>query len=42
MVKYHRKINGHEFEQLWETVKDRETWYAEVHGIANSGTQLSN
>ena len=28
--------------QLQETVKDREAWHAAVHGVANSGTQLSN
>ena len=25
---------------LWETVKDREAWGAEVHGITKSQTQL--
>ena len=28
--------------KLWETVKDREAWYAAVHGITKSRTQLSN
>ena len=28
--------------KLWETVKDRETWHAAVHGIAKSRTGLSN
>ena len=27
--------------KLWEMVKDRETWHATVHGVANSQTQLS-
>ena len=29
---------GHEFEQLWEVVKDREGWHAAVHGVAKSWT----
>ena len=28
--------------KLQEIVKGREAWYAAVHGVANSGTQLSD
>ena len=42
MVGWHHQLNGHEFEQALEMVKDREAWHAVVHGVANSRTQLSN
>ena len=28
--------------KIQEMVKDREVWYAAVHGVANRGAQLSN
>ena len=27
--------------KIWEMVKDREAWYAAVHGVVKSQTQLS-
>ena len=37
MVRSHHQLNGHEFEQ---TLGDSETWYAAVHGVKKSRTQL--
>ena len=42
MVGWHHRLNGHEFEQLREMVKDGEAWRAAVHGVTNSQTQLSH
>ena len=28
--------------KLWEIVKDRETWYAAIHAVTKSQTELSN
>ena len=33
MVGWHHRLNGHEFEQLLEIVKDREASSAAVHGV---------
>ena len=32
MVEWHHQLDGHEFEQTWEIVKDREAWLAAVPG----------
>ena len=43
MVAWHHRLQGHEFEQaLGVGVMDREAWWAAVHGVAKSGTGLSN
>ena len=34
------RLNGHEFEQALEMVKDREAWCPAVHGITESQTRL--
>ena len=33
MVGWHHWLNGHEFEQTQEILKDREAWHAAVHGV---------
>ena len=40
MVGWHHWLNEHGFEQLWETVKDRETRRDTVHGVTKSRTWL--
>ena len=42
MVGWHHRLNGHEFEQAREIVKDRKAWRAVVHGVAKSQTGLRN
>ena len=42
VVGWHHQLNGHEFEQVQEIVKDREAWCAAVHGVAKSWTRLSD
>ena len=43
MVGWNHRLNGREFEQTQgDVIKDKETWYAAVHGVANNRTQFSN
>ena len=42
MIGRHHWVNGYEFEQALEMVKDREIWRAAVHWVAKSQTQLSD
>ena len=42
MIGWHHWVNGHEFEQTLEMVKDRETWRAAVLWVTKNQTQLSN
>ena len=42
MVGWHQWLNGREFDQLWETVEDREACYAADHVVAKSQMQLSD
>ena len=38
MVEWHHQLNGHEFEQTQELVKDREAWRATVRGVTKTQT----
>ena len=39
-VGWHLWLNGHEFDKLREIVKDREAWFAAVHGVTESWKQF--
>ena len=38
MVGWHHRLNGHEFEEIWEIVKDRESRHSVIHVVATSQT----
>ena len=38
MAGWHHRLDGHELNELWELVIDREAWRAAIHGIAKSRT----
>ena len=40
VVVWHHRLDGLEFDKLWELVMERETWHAAVYGVANSQTRL--
>ena len=42
LVGWHCRLNGHEFEQALEMVKDSEAWRVAVHEVAKSLTRLSD
>ena len=42
MVGWHHRLNGHEFEQDQEMVKNREAWRAAAHGVTKIQTRLSD
>ena len=42
MVGWHHQLKGHELKQTPGDSEDRDAWSAEVHGVAESQTQLSN
>ena len=37
MVGWHHQLNGHEFEQLWKMVKDREAGMLQSMGLQRVG-----
>ena len=42
MAGLHHGLDGRGLSELRELVMDREAWYAAIHGVTKSRTQLSN
>ena len=42
IVGWNHQLSGHELSKLWEMVKDREAWWAAVHGVTKNRTRLSD
>ena len=42
MVGWHHRLMDMSLSKFWESVIDREAWYAAVHGVTKGWTQLSD
>ena len=42
MAGWHHRLNGMSLGELQELVMDREAWRVAIHGVAKSGTRLSD
>ena len=38
MVGWYHQLNGHELKKFQKIVKNREAWFAKIHGVAKSHT----
>ena len=42
MVGWHHQLDGHEFEKLWEMVKNRAAGHAAAYRVTKNCTQMSD